>query len=124
MVLCVFSLLILSNRASTLSNRASTLANSASTLSNRASTLAKSASTVSNRALIHDRNLLNSDSVVIANIMTSARVADFLASSEMSSDIVRTMFWLIGAVLLSCICDPFAVVMCKRCVRGEARSEA
>ena len=52
--------------------------------SNRASTLAKSASTFSNRALIHDRNLLNSTSVVTANIMTSARVADFLASSDVS----------------------------------------
>jgi hypothetical protein len=68
---------------------------------------------VSNRALIHDRNLLNSVSVVAANIMTSARVADFFASSEMSSDIVSTMFWLFGAVLLSCICDPFAEVICK-----------
>ena len=89
-MLCVFSLLILSNRASTLSNR----------------------------ALIHDRILLNSASVVTANIMTSPRVAVFLASSEMISDIVRTMFWLFGAVLLSCICDPFAEVMCKGCVRG------
>ena len=70
-MLCVFSLLILSNRAST---------------------LAKSASTVSNRALIHDRILPNSVSVVTANIMTSARVADFLASSELSSDMVRTKF--------------------------------
>ena len=39
---------------------------------------------VSNRALIHDRNLLNSASVVAANIMTSPRVADFLASSDVS----------------------------------------
>ena len=116
-MLCVFSLLILSNRAST-------LVKSASTLSNRASTLAKSASTLSNRALIQDRNLLNSASVVTANTITSPRVAVFLASSEMISDIVRTMFWLIGAVLLSCICDPFAEVMCKGCVRGEARSDA
>ena len=70
-MLCVFSLLILSNRASTLAN---------------------SASTLSNRALIHDRILPNSVSVVTANIMTSARVADFLASSELSSDMVRTKF--------------------------------
>ena len=62
-MLCVFSLLILSNRAST---------------------LAKSASTFSNRALIHDRNLSNSASVVTANIMTSPRVAGFLASSDVS----------------------------------------
>jgi hypothetical protein len=33
--------------------------------------------------LIHDRNLLNSASVTIANIVTSERVADFLASSDM-----------------------------------------
>ena len=45
--------------------------------------MTKSASTLSNRALIHDRNLLNSTSVAIANIMTSARVADFLASSDL-----------------------------------------